>query len=78
MSQFKGEYGMLIIVSYDVSTMTKQGRDRLRKVSKICKNYGIRVQNSVFECIVDIRMFEKLKTDLFKVYNKNEDSIRIW
>lgn len=44
---------MLVLISYDVSTMDKAGRARLRKVARMCRNYGQRVQLSVFECIVD-------------------------
>ena len=44
---------MLVLVSYDVSTIDKEGRRRLRRVAKTCQNYGQRVQYSVFECIVD-------------------------
>ena len=44
---------MLVLVSYDVATVTKKGRSRLRRVAKICEDCGVRVQDSVFECIVD-------------------------
>ena len=44
---------MLMLVSYDVSTVTAAGRRRLRRIAKACENWGIRVQNSVFECHVD-------------------------
>ena len=44
---------MFVLVTYDVNTETAEGRRRLRTVAKICKNYGTRVQNSVFECVVD-------------------------
>ena len=51
---------------------------RLRKVSKICENYGIRVQNSVFECVVDNLQFEMLKSDIDKVIDKERDSVRYY
>ncbi|MDD5515443.1 MAG: CRISPR-associated endonuclease Cas2, partial [Synergistales bacterium] len=44
---------MMVLVAYDVNTETLEGKRRLRKVSKACENYGQRVQNSVFECLVD-------------------------
>ena len=52
---------MLVIVSYDVSTLTKEGRKRLRHVAKICQSYGQRVQNSVFECELDHSQWVKVK-----------------
>ena len=48
---------MLVVVTYDVNTETKEGRRRLQKVAKQCVNYGIRVQNSVFECVLDAAKF---------------------
>ena len=44
---------MLVLITYDVNTETAEGKTRLRKVAKQCVNYGRRVQNSVFECILD-------------------------
>ena len=44
---------MFVVVTYDVNTETNDGKRRLRNVARICKNYGVRVQNSVFECVVD-------------------------
>ncbi|MEG0703376.1 MAG: CRISPR-associated endonuclease Cas2, partial [Christensenella sp.] len=52
---------MLVVITYDVCTGTPAGKTRLRKVSKVCQNYGQRVQNSVFECCVDYNSFLKLK-----------------
>lgn len=69
---------MLILVTYDIGINSKEGSKRLRKVSKICQNYGIRVQNSVFECIVDNLQFENLKHDLEKVIDKGNDSLRYY
>lgn len=69
---------MLILVTYDVSTSTSGGVKRLRKVAKICQNYGQRVQNSVFECIVDSTQFAELKIDLQKVIDLQEDSLRFY
>lgn len=69
---------MLILVTYDVSTQTAAGRTRLRKVAKVCQNYGVRVQNSVFECIVDATQFLLLKKELDDMINKDTDSLRFY
>ena len=68
---------MLIVVSYDVST-TDDGKKRLRKVAKLCQNYGVRVQNSVFECNVDPAQWLMLKTGLLKLYDPDSDSLRFY
>ncbi|GIP53064.1 CRISPR-associated endonuclease Cas2 [Paenibacillus vini] len=69
---------MLILVTYDVSTMDREGQRRLRNVSKICQNYGQRVQNSVFECVVDATQFAVLKMKLIDVIDQGEDSLRFY
>ena len=69
---------MLVIVSYDVSTLTKEGRKRLRHVAKICPSYGQRVQNSVFECELDHSRWVKVKAELLNEINLQEDSLRIY
>ena len=69
---------MLILVSYDVSTETSEGRRRLRRVAKVCLNYGQRVQKSVFECQVDPALMETLKAELLDEINLTEDSLRIY
>jgi len=69
---------MLILVSYDVSTETSEGRRRLRRVAKICLNYGQRVQKSVFECKVEPMQLETLKNDLLDIINEEEDSLRLY
>lgn len=69
---------MMVIVSYDVSTSSKGGVKRLRKVSKECQNYGQRVQNSVFEIDVDYGTFLKVKDSLLKLINEKEDSLRFY
>lgn len=69
---------MLILVSYDVSTETSDGRRRLRRVAKICLNYGQRVQKSVFECKLESMQLETLKNDLLDIINDEEDSLRIY
>ncbi len=69
---------MMVIVSYDVSTKSKSGQKRLRKVAEICINYGIRVQYSVFECLVDPAQWERLKNELLSIYNPEEDNLRFY
>lgn len=69
---------MLILVTYDVSTQTAEGRTRLRKVAKVCQNYGVRVQNSVFECIVDATQLLMMKKELDDMINKDTDSLRFY
>lgn len=69
---------MLMLVSYDVSTETQEGRRRLRRAAKICLNYGQRVQKSVFECRVGVKELEILKQDLLDVINQEEDNLRIY
>lgn len=69
---------MLVLVTYDVSTETPQGKKRLRKVAKECENYGQRVQNSVFECIVDSAKWCEVKDKLIHIIKEDEDSIRFY
>ncbi|MEK4487913.1 CRISPR-associated endonuclease Cas2 [Psychrobacillus sp. FSL H8-0484] len=69
---------MLVLVTYDVVTKTAAGRKRLRKVAKTCENYGVRVQNSVFECIVDATQFKQLQLALAEIINQQEDSLRFY
>lgn len=67
-----------ILVTYDVSTESTAGKRRLRRVAKICESYGQRVQNSVFECLVDDKTFEILERKLLGVIKDTEDSLRIY
>ena len=69
---------MMVLVSYDVSTVDNQGKARLRKIAKECQNYGQRVQNSVFEVDVDYGTFLKVKDKLIKMINKEKDSLRFY
>lgn len=69
---------MMVLVSYDVSTSTAEGRRRLRKVAKECVNYGQRVQNSVFEIDTDYGTFLKVKNRLTGLINVKEDSLRMY
>ncbi len=69
---------MYILVAYDVSTIEKAGKNRLRKVAKTCLDYGQRVQNSVFECLVDPAQMVELRDKLLKIINQETDSVRIY
>jgi len=69
---------MLILVSYDVSTETSEGRRRLRRVAKVCLDHGQRVQKSVFECKVEPMQLETLKNGLLDIINEEEDSLRLY
>jgi len=69
---------MMVVVSYDVSTTTKSGKKRLKKVADTCLNFGIRAQNSVFECIIDPAQWEVLKNELLTIYKEEEDSLRFY
>ena len=69
---------MLVLVCYDVSTETKQGRRRLRRVAKVCESTGQRVQKSVFECQLDVAKFEALERRLLAEINVTADCLRIY
>ncbi|WP_311531257.1 CRISPR-associated endonuclease Cas2 [uncultured Anaerococcus sp.] len=69
---------MYVIISYDVETKSKSGNKRLRNVGKICKNYGQRVQNSVFELQIYPAELIEIKHKLEQVIDKEKDSIRIY
>ena len=69
---------MLVLITYDVNTETAAGRARLRKVAKQCVNYGTRVQNSVFECILDNAQCVVLKAELSELIDETVDSLRFY
>ena len=69
---------MMVLITYDVNTETATGRSRLRKIAKACVNYGQRVQNSVFECMLSPLDFVILKDVLSKIADKEIDSIRYY
>ncbi len=69
---------MLVLVTYDVNTEDREGRKRLRRVAKQCVNYGVRVQNSVFECIVDAAQLRMLKKKLSDEIDEGKDSLRFY
>lgn len=69
---------MLVLVTYDVSTTDKAGRRRLQRVSRACLDFGQRVQNSVFECVVDPTQWTRLKLRLLDEYDPAQDSLRFY
>lgn len=69
---------MLLLITYDVSTENNEGKKRLRKISKECQNYGQRVQNSVFECMVNPSQAFNLKNRLLELIDTDQDSLRFY
>lgn len=70
---------MLILITYDISnTDTKAGSKRLRRIAKVCQDYGERVQYSVFECTVDSATYEILESELLEEMDEKEDNLRIY
>jgi len=69
---------MLVLITYDVSTISPAGQKRLRKVAKICQNYGQRVQNSVFECVLDASLLLVVKDKLLTAIDPSTDSLRLY
>ncbi len=69
---------MLVLITYDVNTESESGRRRLRRVAKQCVNYGRRVQNSVFECIMDNSQCLQLKASLAEIIDPKKDSVRFY
>ncbi len=68
----------MVLVTYDVRTDTPQGRARLRKVAKQCVNFGQRVQDSVFECLVEPAQFTELRHRIERIIDVGEDSVRFY
>ncbi|BCA79941.1 CRISPR-associated endonuclease Cas2 [Desulfuromonas sp. AOP6] len=69
---------MMVLVSYDVSTIDRKGARRLRRIAKICQNHGQRVQYSVFECLVDPAQWTFLRQQLVEVIDEGQDSLRFY
>jgi CRISPR-associated protein Cas2 len=69
---------MMVLVTYDVSTLDRAGQRRLQKVAKTCQNFGQRVQQSVFECSVTMEQFIRLKAELQNVIDPTTDSLRFY
>lgn len=69
---------MLVLITYDVNTETAEGKRRLNRVAKQCKNFGHRVQNSVFECVMDAAKCREVQNILVKIIDPERDSIRFY
>lgn len=69
---------ILVLITYDVSTENSDGKRRLRHVAKQCTNYGQRVQNSVFECLLDAAQCRLLKDKLCKIIDVKKDNLRFY
>jgi CRISPR-associated protein Cas2 len=69
---------MEYVVTYDVDTTTTQGKHHLRKVAKLCEGYGIRVQKSVFEIVVNDAQLVRFEQELYQVIDARKDSVRIY
>ncbi|MCL1883270.1 MAG: CRISPR-associated endonuclease Cas2 [Defluviitaleaceae bacterium] len=69
---------MFVLICYDVCTSNNAGKTRLRKIAKQCQNYGQRVQNSVFECIIEPHLWVSVKDKLVSIIKKEEDSLRFY
>jgi CRISPR-associated protein Cas2 len=69
---------MLVLITYDVNTEAAAGRKRLRKIAKVCVNYGQRVQFSVFECNVDAAQLKLIKHELLGIMDEGFDSLRFY
>ena len=69
---------MTVLVAYDVSTVKAEGRRRLSRVARACKDYGVRVQKSVFECQVGKEEWARLRDRLLNEFKANQDSLRFY
>ncbi len=69
---------MLVLISYDVNTEDAAGKRRLRRIAKQCLNCGQRVQNSVFECLVDAAQLRTLEAKLLSIMDTEKDSLRVY
>lgn len=69
---------MLVLITYDVNTEDAAGRKRLRQVARQCVNYGQRVQNSVFECILDATQYRLVRHKLIELIDPDRDSLRFY
>lgn len=75
---FYGSDGMLVLITYDVNTEDAAGRKRLRQIAKKCVDYGQRVQNSVFECLLDAAQCRSLQARLLAIMDPEKDSLRFY
>ena len=74
----EGEDGMLVLITYDVSTANAEGKRRLRQVARKCVAHGQRVQNSVFECSLDAGQLRMLQAELTALIDPKTDSLRFY
>lgn len=72
------EWKMLVLITYDVNTEDTKGKARLRRVAKKCVDHGQRVQNSVFECVLDAGQCKLLKAELLRIIDQEKDSLRFY
>lgn len=75
---YGNESVMMVVITYDVNTEDAAGRKRLRNIAKQCVNYGQRVQNSVFECVLDAAQCRVLQAKLCKIIDEERDSLRFY
>ena len=73
-----GDDAMMVLVTYDVETLDAAGRRRLSRVAKTCLNFGQRVQNSVFECLVTTDQWTNLRHQLVEIIDEDKDSLRFY
>ena len=76
--RFYGSDAMLVLITYDVNTEDAAGRKRLRQIAKKCVDYGQRVQNSVFECLLDAGQCRRLQAQLLSIMDPEKDSLRFY
>ena len=69
---------MMVLITYDVETVTLAGERRLRRMAKECQNYGQRVQNSVFECVLTESQFALLRNKITSIIDEEKDSVRFY
>ena len=69
---------MMVLITYDVNTEDTSGKKRLRKIAKQCVNYGQRVQNSVFECVMNPAQCKQLQHTLLSIMDAEKDSLRFY
>ena len=75
---FYGGKQMYVLIAYDVSVLSAEGRKRLRQVAKACSDYGQRVQNSLFECKLEPAEFVELRSRILDIIDTGEDSVRFY
>jgi len=69
---------VLVLICYDISTVTKKGRKRLREIARACEDYGVRVQFSIFECILSEAEWTLLRARLLQTFDDTTDSLRFY